>query len=116
MPMSFPYPKNGSTIRPKGEGCKSCVFRSVCPAIFWLIRFNQVEPDDNNGRACLSWSNDPAQMDPPPTPTADDMAYIAYNGYTVDPNSTVPMGRGIASEANENGSPTDTGSSRQATG
>jgi hypothetical protein len=54
--LSFPYPKNGDTVRPAGEGCLNCIHSTYCPALYWFRRYTQREPDNHNGRACLSFS------------------------------------------------------------
>lgn len=73
MALSFPYPTIGTVIREPTEGCQSCVHTGYCPAYYWFIRWNQETPHRNTGRACESWSNDPAdRIDHPPN--ADDLA------------------------------------------
>ena len=65
---SFPYPELG-TPRPSGQGCSSCVHSTYCPALYWFRRggdsrgFEQQPVNDLSlGRACASWSNDPADI------------------------------------------------------
>ena len=55
--LSFPYPENGKEVRPPGFGCLDCVHSTYCPALYWFRRYTQKQPDSNNGRACLSFSN-----------------------------------------------------------
>jgi len=69
MEFSFPYPKLGKVVRPKGQGCSSCIHQTYCPAMYWFRRggdsrgFAQQPVDDLSlGRACESWSDDPADI------------------------------------------------------
>ena len=109
MPLSFPYPVLGSVRRPVGQGCKVCIYKTICPGLYWLRRYGTgwnlengwTGPDDHNGIQCAAWSDDPTI--PLPTPNADDMNEAAYMWH-----------QRIQSEADRNGitSPT-TGTSRQ---
>lgn len=59
MAFSFPYPKLLASPRVSGQGCKSCVHRGYCPALYWFRRYG-IEGrliDDHNGIQCASWSN-----------------------------------------------------------
>lgn len=106
--FSFPYPELGSTVRPPGQGCSSCVHSTYCPALYWFRRggdghgFVQQPVDDPSmGRACASWSNNPDDIVKNVTQRdLEEVEYI-YN-------------QGIGSEANRNGitAPT-TGSNRR---
>jgi len=106
MPLSFPYPTQGTVVRPPGQGCQACVHGQYCPAIYWLRRggdygaFRQEPIDDSHlGRACTSYSNDPADIH-----TTVNAADLAENDYMYQQD--------IQSEANRNGivSPTTGGS------
>lgn len=103
MSLSFPYPKNGSTTRPIGQGCKSCVFMQICPAVYWFRRYTFKDLDEANGRACTSWSTNPA--DKVKIPTEDDLNEEDYM-YV----------QGLGSEAVRNGFGETTGGSRQSEG
>lgn len=86
MAFSFPYPKMGSVRRPVGQGCKSCVHRTYCPAMYWFARYG-VEArtiDDHNGIQCESWSNNMAdQVKTPPTEDdLDEADYMTIQGIT----------------------------------
>lgn len=79
MGLSFPYPKIGKVTRPAGQGCQSCQHGTYCPALYWMRRgaFSNGErqqPIDDRfiGRACESWSDDPADKINP-QPTEDDL-------------------------------------------
>jgi len=108
MSLSFPYPVQTTPPRPTGQGCQACVHTPYCPALYWLRRggdyggFRQEPVDDAQlGRACASWSDNPADIHT--TINQDDLdeeEYI-YN-------------QGIGSEANRNGivSPVTGGSHR----
>ena len=64
MPFSFPYPGLAVSPRPVGQGCKSCVHRTYCPAMYWFRRYG-IEGrtiDDHNGIQCASWSNNMADQ------------------------------------------------------
>lgn len=106
MSFSFPYPTQGSVVRQPGYGCQSCVHSTYCPALYWLRRggnygaFRQEPVDDSHlGRACNSWSNNPADKRTG-SGTTRDMEEVDYI-YNQD----------IGSEANRNGivSPTTGG-------
>jgi hypothetical protein len=64
--FSFPYPQQGTTIRAVGQGCSSCVHSTYCAAMYWFRRTGYNNNgfggglDENIGRSCESWSNDPA--------------------------------------------------------
>jgi hypothetical protein len=69
----------GKVRRPVGQGCKSCIHRTYCPAFYWLRRF-QIEGrtiDDHNGIQCASWSNNMADQ-VKTTPTDDDLDESDY--------------------------------------
>lgn len=68
--LSFPYPDRGPPTRPMGQGCRVCVHQQYCPALFWFRMNVQEQPDEFNGRDCLSWSDDIA--DRPPEITGPD--------------------------------------------
>ncbi len=89
--LSFPYPESGPPTRPPGEGCLNCVHRTYCPALYWFVRFVQREPDDNNGRNCLSFSSDPADQINTPANDFDKFENTRRND------------DGILTEANRNG-------------
>jgi hypothetical protein len=99
MAFSFPYPVLGTVKRPVGQGCKVCVHRTYCPAVYWQRRYglgvnledSWTGPDDHNGIQCSSWSDDPAaRIKGHPTQTdLDEAAYI--------------WAQGIGSEADRNG-------------
>lgn len=99
MSFSFPYPVLGMIRRPLGQGCKGCVHRMYCPAMYWLRRYGQGEnlengwtgPTDAHGIQCASWSSDPAdRWSGLPTQTDIDEVNYMY-------------GQGIGSEADRNG-------------
>lgn len=108
--LSFPYPVLGATRRPVGQGCKICVHRPYCPAVYWQRRYGQAMsiedgwtgPDDHNGIQCESWSDSLADK-LPGIPNQTDLNEEAYI-----------WNQGIGSEADRNGiaSPT-TGTSRR---
>lgn len=88
--LTFPYPLIGTTNRPKGQGCLSCVHQTYCPAVYWFKRYGQRHLTEENGRACAEWSTD--QNDKVTTVSQNDLdeeEYI-YN-------------QGIGSEANRSG-------------
>ena len=62
--LTFPYPINGPTRRPRGDGCTSCVHKTYCPAVyFWRLHSgNFFEFDAGQGTKCASWSNQVADM------------------------------------------------------
>lgn len=76
MALSFPYPVIGSTVRPPGQGCTSCVHKGYCLALYWFMRNVENWPDRNIGRACTSWSDNPADV--VTTVNADDIAQQDY--------------------------------------
>lgn len=88
--LTFPYPLIGSTVRPPGQGCLSCVHQTYCPAVYWFNRYTQRDLAENNGRACASWSNNPADR-----VTTVAQADLDENEYIYN--------QGIGSEANRNG-------------
>jgi hypothetical protein len=55
MNFSFPYPVNGTVVRPVGQGCLSCVHKDYCMALYWFKRYMFKGPDDHNGIQCASW-------------------------------------------------------------
>ena len=99
MAFSFPYPTLGTVRRPPGQGCRSCVHKTYCMALYWMRREGQGKdlseswtgPDDHNGIQCASWSSNPADMiKTMPTQTDLDENEYMYN-------------QGIQSEADRNG-------------
>lgn len=70
MDLTFPYPVMGAIKRPAGQGCKICVHRGYCPAVYWMRRYGETqmgsttwsEPDAHIGVQCASWSIDPADQ------------------------------------------------------
>ena len=62
--LTFPWPEIGTVARPPGQGCLSCQQQGACPALYWFVRnnLNRCRIDDYLGRACLSWTSDPAQQ------------------------------------------------------
>ena len=67
--FSFPYPTLGTVVRPIDNGCRVCVHSTYCPALYWFRRGldsrairEQPIQDKNMGRACESWSTDPADI------------------------------------------------------
>lgn len=88
MAFSFPYPVNGPVTRPVGQGCKSCTHSRYCMALYWFFRYTLREVDDHNGLACTSWSNNPADTNPPtPTQTdVDEENYMYVQGIQSEPN------------------------------
>jgi hypothetical protein len=96
QPYSFPYPKLGAP-RPSGQGCGTCVHSTYCPAMYWFRRggdsrgFEQQPVDDPSlGRACMSWSNDRADI------------VTDVNERDLEENEYM-WNQGIGSEANRNG-------------
>jgi hypothetical protein len=74
-------------VREAGQGCTSCVHRTYCPELYWFMRYTQRQPDDYNGRACASWSNNEA--DKVKVPTSDDTDLNTRNnnlGILTEPN------------------------------
>lgn len=84
MSFSFPYPVFTAYPRPAGQGCKSCVHRQYCPAMYWYRRYGWEGRtiDDFVGRQCASWSNN--MLDQVKTPPTDDdlneEEYMAIQG------------------------------------
>ncbi len=75
--FSFPYPVNGTIVRPAGQGCKACVHQGYCMALYWYRRYSFKEPDNHNGIQCTSWSSDPAAIVKVVTQTdLDEVDYI----------------------------------------
>ena len=60
--LTFPYPLQGSTVRPVGQGCLACVHQRYCPAIYWFNRYGRRELTNDMGRKCGSWSSDIADQ------------------------------------------------------
>ena len=88
--LTFPYPLIGNTIRPRGQGCTACQRQTYCPAVYWFYRYTQRTLEDNMGRACASFSTNPAdKVSAVNQPDLDEAEYM-YN-------------QGIDSEANRNG-------------
>lgn len=99
MAFSFPYPKVLKKPRKPGQGCKSCVHKTYCPALYWMRRgpsgtaMEQNPIDDNQiGIACASWSDNPSEKVHVSAATEDDLAY--EERMFID---------GIGAEANPNG-------------
>jgi hypothetical protein len=88
--LTFPYPLIGVTNRPRGQGCLSCVHRTYCPAVYWFNRYTQENLTEDSGRACASWSDNPADK-----ATVVAQADLDENEYIYN--------QGIGSEANRNG-------------
>jgi hypothetical protein len=88
--LTFPYPLIGETNRPRGQGCLSCQHRTYCPAVYWFNRYTQESLTEDSGRACASWSDNPADK-----VTAVAQADLDENEYIYN--------QGIGSEANRNG-------------
>jgi len=88
--LTFPYPLIGSVARRPGRGCLACVHQAYCPAVYWFKRYTQRSLDGHSGRACASWSDDPAdRVEAVAQADLDENEYI-YN-------------QGIGSEANRGG-------------
>ena len=104
MALTMPYPQIGTVVRPIGQGCTSCSNRTICPALYWYKRYTFAEPEPPNGRACLSWTNEPSPLPTDPA-TADDLALNDRMWH-----------EGIMSEANRNGVSPNTSGSRQSEG
>ena len=88
--LSFPFPNIGGEARTAGQGCKNCVHRTYCPALYLFQRFTQKQPDNHNGINCEQYSND-----------MDDQV-TAINNYD-RAESERRMNHGILAEANRNG-------------
>jgi len=95
--LTFPYPQIGEIIRPPGDGCSTCVHGTYCPVLYWFRRgaeskgFAEQPIDDIYlGRACDSWSDNPADKSTVVTQSDIDENEYIYN-------------QGIGSEANRNG-------------
>jgi hypothetical protein len=93
MAFSFPYPTLAATPRPPGQGCKACVHRTYCPALYWFARYGVEKRtiDDHNGVQCASWSNNPADQ-VKTTGTQTDLEEVEYI-----------YNQGIGSEPDRNG-------------
>jgi hypothetical protein len=102
--FTFPYPTLGTVVRPVGQGCTICVHQLYCPALYWYRRYTFKDQEPPNGRACNSWSNNPADQIVT-MPTADDLKEEDY--------MTV---QGVGSEANRCGIGQTTGGSKQSEG
>jgi len=74
MSLSFPYPALQTSPRPVGQGCKSCVHRNYCPALYWFRRYGieGSQIDEHNGIQCASWSSNMSDQAKNP-PTEDDL-------------------------------------------
>ena len=103
--LTFPYPKIGTVVRPVGQGCIGCVAQLYCPAVYWYHRYTFKELTEAMGRACLSWTPNPADKLTFAHPTVDD-----YN------EEDYMFLHGIGSEANRNGIAEGGGGSRQSEG
>lgn len=88
--LTFPYPLIGSVNRPRGQGCLSCVHQTYCPAVYWFYRYKQNDLTEESGRACASWSDDPA----------DKVTMVAQAD--LDENEYI-YNQGIGSEARRGG-------------
>ena len=88
--LTFPYPQIGNVNRPAGQGCIGCVHESYCPAVYWWKRNNLRDLELTTGRACSSWTQDPAQR--VTTISEHDLEEVDYQFI-----------QGIGSEANRNG-------------
>jgi hypothetical protein len=79
MALTFPDPVIGTIVRPRGQGCTSCVHTKQCRTFYWLRREIYInsgkEVDTMLGVACTSWSNNPALF-PTDPPTQDDLNYM----------------------------------------
>jgi hypothetical protein len=96
--LTFPYPLIGTVVRPPGQGCSTCVHQTYCPAVYWFRRYGLTQQpidDVRLGRACASWSNNPAdQIRTVAQADLDEEKYM-YD-------------QGIGSEANRSGITTPT--------
>ena len=98
MALSFPYPVLGTVKRPYGQGCKICVHRVYCPAIYWQRRYGTGEPleygwtgpTNAHGVQCASWSTNPADM------------VLTHNQDDIDEEEYI-WNQGIGSEADRDG-------------
>jgi len=70
MTFEFPYPETGTTKRPQGQGCTTCVHKGYCRALYWFMRWDNNWPNTNVGTQCASWSTNTADMIP--NPNAND--------------------------------------------
>ena len=81
--FSFPYPTCNGPVRPAGQGCKSCVHMTYCPAVYWFARYGVEKRtiDDHMGKKCDSWSNVmSAQVKIPTEGDLDEQDYIFIQG------------------------------------
>jgi hypothetical protein len=65
----------------------ACVHEPYCPAVYWYKRYTFAELGDAQGRACTSWSPNPA--DKVKIPTAEDLNeedYMFIQGIGSEPN------------------------------
>jgi len=97
MEFSFPYPELGTTVRAPGQGCSSCVHSTYCMALYWFRRggdsrgfFQQPIDDPSLGRACASWSSNPADR------------VTSVNARDLEEEEYI-YNQGIGSEANRSG-------------
>jgi len=90
-------------VRPIGQGCTSCSRSSACPAVYWFRRYTFKDLDEAMGRACTSWSQNPADVIK--DPTQDDLNEEEYMYI-----------QGVGSEAIRAGIGETTGGSRQSEG
>lgn len=87
MDFSFPYPKNGTVVRPVGQGCISCINQPYCQAMYWYKRYTFRAPDSHNGLQCTSWSNNPADVVTEVNQRdLDEVDYIWDQGIGSEPN------------------------------
>lgn len=87
--VSFPYPSQGKTARPPGQGCLACVHKTYCPAMYWYRWYGE-RVDDYTGRQCGSFSSNP--LDIVKEVTEDDEVeneYLDATG-TLYPNNDGP--------------------------
>ena len=77
--LTFPYPQQGTVMRPPGEGCTSCVHARQCPAVYWLKRYSFYELHPSNGIQCASWDDDPAHKTLPVAQSDLDENTYMYN-------------------------------------
>jgi hypothetical protein len=97
MAFSFPYPKLGTIVRPRGQGCLSCVHNTYCPAVYWLRRYGIERRtfDDHIGIQCSSWSSNMADQIKT-GPTEDDMEEQDYQ--EIHGTASEPDRNGISGE------------------
>ena len=104
MPFTFPYPQLGSVTRPLGQGCTGCVHSPMCPAVYWFRRYTFKDLEPTMGRACTSWSPNPADR------------VTTWNQTDLDEEDYMTV-QGITSEANRCGIAGETlGGSRESEG